>query len=469
MAAPSHTVAFNERRMKRKMKSKTLVLIAAGLVGGAMFSPGASATDGHLLHGVGAINSAMGGVGVAMPRDVLGAAFTNPAGLMAFSDGSRADFSFEMFKPTMSVASAFPEEMGGFSGSTDGITEWTPIPALGWSTPVGDRAVIGLSGLGIGGFGVNYAGSGVSPQGVPDNPVLAPTAAGGFGQVYSNFQLMKISPAIAFEATESFWLGVALNFDWASLAVMPAPFATPDMGVGVDPGTGQPVDRGYYPDATAADAAFGVGFQAGLTWLLSDAWSIGLAYTSPQWFQEFEFNTTNKAPGSQTFGFPREISFRMDVPATYAAGVALSTERYYLGADLKYITYSSTKGFDEKGFGADGAVQGFGWEDIMVIAVGGDYVVNDRLVLRGGYNYSDNPIPDEQSFFNIPAPAIVQQHFTGGLGIRFAEDMELSLTYYHVLENSISGPMYGPMGPMTGTSVTSTMSENSVIIGFSLF
>lgn len=449
------------------MKSKTILLITAGLVGSAFFAEGASATDGHLLHGVGAINSAMGGVGVAMPRDVLGAAFTNPAGLMAFREGSRADFSFEMFKPTMSVSSAFPPEMGGFSGSTDGVTEWTPIPALGWSTPVGERAVVGLSGLGIGGFGVNYAASSVSTQGVPANPVLAPTPFGGFGQIYSNFQLMKISPALAFEASESIWLGVALNVDWASLAVMPAPFASPDMGLGM--GMQGPEPKAFYPDATAADAAFGFGFQAGLTWLLNDAWSIGLAYTSPQWFQDFEFNSTNKAPGSQGFGTARELTFRMDVPATYAGGVAFSTDSYYLGADLKYITYSATKGFDKKGFDQTGAVQGFGWDDIIVIAVGGDYVVSDRFVLRGGYNYSDNPIPGEQSFFNIPAPAIVQHHATMGFGWRMANDMELSLTYYHVLENSVSGPMYGPTGPISGSDVTSSMSENSVIIGFSLF
>ena len=132
-------------------KSVSSILLLGGLL--LLATNPARATDGHFLHGVGAINSAMGGVGVAMPRDVLGAAFTNPAGLMAFSDGSRADFSFEMFKPTMSVSSAFPQQMGGFSGATDGVTEWTPIPALGWSTPVGDRTVIGLSGLGIGGIG----------------------------------------------------------------------------------------------------------------------------------------------------------------------------------------------------------------------------------------------------------------------------------------------------------------------------
>ena len=51
-------------------------------------------------------------------------------------------------------------------------------------------------------------------------------------------------------------------------------------------------------------------------------------------------------------------------------------------------------------------------------------------------------------------------------GIRQKRDVELTLGYYHVLENSVSGPMYGPM-PLPNSDVTSTMSENSFMIGFS--
>lgn len=46
--------------------------------------PRASATDGHFLHGVGAINSAMGGAGIATPESLLGTFNLNPAGLVAF-------------------------------------------------------------------------------------------------------------------------------------------------------------------------------------------------------------------------------------------------------------------------------------------------------------------------------------------------------------------------------------------------
>jgi long-chain fatty acid transport protein len=450
------------------MLRRTVPILAVAVLAWGWQPGQVSATDGHFLHGVGAVNSAMGGVGVAMPRDVLGALYTNPAGLMAFK-ASRADFSFEMFKPTLSLYSKHPM---GFEGTTEGSTEWTPIPALAWATPVGERAVLSLGGLGIGGFGVNYPASAVSAQGVPANPILAPTSTGGFGQLYSNFQLMKIAPAIAFSATDNLWIGAALNLDWASLSVMPAPMAYPDMGEGM--GMQGPQPQAYYPDATAADAAFGVGFQLGLTWLATEHVSLGLSYTSQQWFQDFEFNSTVKAPGSEqggfpNFGFPREIiTFAMDVPAVYAAGVAWSSERAHLGADVKYITYSSTPGFEESGFDQTGAVKGFGWDDILVVAVGGDYWLSDAFGVRAGYNFSENPISEEQAFFNIPAPAIMQHHFSAGFGWKFSSNMEFSLAYYHVLESDVSGPFYGATGPIPGSQVTSSMSENSVIIGFSV-
>ena len=38
----------------------------------------ARATDGHFLHGIGAVNSALGGAGIATNTSLLGAFFVNP-------------------------------------------------------------------------------------------------------------------------------------------------------------------------------------------------------------------------------------------------------------------------------------------------------------------------------------------------------------------------------------------------------
>lgn len=413
----------------------------------------ARATDGHLLHGVGAVNSALGGIGIASNQSLLGSFFTNPAGLASF-DGTNLEMGFELMRPERTVSSSF----GPMSGSTTSDADWTPIPAFGFSTRLHNGVVIGLAGLGIGGFGVNYAAD-------PTNPILMPRP-NGFGSVYSNFQLMKISPAIAWKAGEKLSIGLAANIDWSSLAVDPMPIAAPDYDPGVDLTPGTLDDRSFYPSAAAADAVFGFGFQAGLQYALSPTVTLGLAYTSPQMFSDFEFNMTHANPNLPDYGTARTVAFRMDVPAIYGVGVSLRpSDRLEFGLDAKYVMYGSTKGFEEKGYNADGSVKGFGWEDIAVVAAGLQFKPGDRVTLRAGYNYSGNPIPDEQSMFNIPAPAVVQHHLTGGIGFAIANGVELNISAYKALENSIEGAMYRPAA-VPGTTVKNAMSETSLLVGF---
>lgn len=405
-------------------------------------APPAHATDGHFLHGVGAVNSAMGGAGVAAPGDLLGSFYLNPAGLVC-EHGTRISLGFEMMKPDRTVTSEF----GGFTGRTTSKSDFTPIPAFGFATKVNDRVSLGVGMLGIGGFGVDYPAD-------PANPVLGPRPQ-GFGQVASNFQFMKIAPSVAFMASDNLYLGAALNLDWASLSVDPMPIAPPAF----DPGSG----TAYYSRATATDGSFGVGLQAGLIYRATDAVRVGLSYTSPQWFEDFNYNAVYENPELPDFQTHREIVFAMDVPAVYAGGLAVQRGRFLWTGDGRYITYSKTAGFSESGMNQDGSVRGFGWQDIWVLATGLQFRPIDRLALRGGYNFTENPIPAEQSAMNVPAPAIVQHHLTLGLGYRFG-DLSVDAGYYRAFKNDITGQMQTPNGPLT---VTNEMSEDSFLLTFS--
>jgi len=421
----------------------------AALILTLAWAPGVSATDGHFLHGVGAINSAMGGVGVAGAKDdVLGALYHNPAGLMAF-DGHHATLSMELFKPDRTLTATAPTQQGLFTGSQQSKSEFVPIPAFGWSSEViEDKLVVGFGGLGIGGFGVDYRQNN-------NHPLLAPTSMGGFGQVYSNFSLLKVTPAVAFAPSEKLWIGLAANIDWASLAVDPFPAAQPN--------------GAFYPSATASATTFGFGFQAGAIYQVTDAMNLGLAYSSEQVFDDFTWNSTNADPTDPAFGTHREFSFQMNAPAVIAGGISLqATDRLFVAADAKLLKYSSTEGFAESGFTQTGAVAGFGWDDIKVFAVGSQFQASDRIALRAGYNYSDNPISEEASFFNIPAPAIIQHHFTLGLGFTLVDGVDMSAAYYRAFENEVSGPIYHPvMGAIPQSDVTSSMFEDSFVMQFS--
>lgn len=433
------------------MRFRKLLSLALALA--AVLPTAARATDGHFLHGVGAVNSALGGAAVASNTSLLGSFFVNPAGLASF-DGTNLEMGFEMMKPDRTVTSSY----GPMKGSTTSASEFTPIPAFGFSTKLNNGVVVGLAGLGIGGFGVNYAAD-------PTNPMLMPRPY-GFGQVYSNFGLMKIVPAVAWNASPKLRLGLAVNIDWATLAVNPMPTAAPAVDAGPDGVFMTQDDRAYYSSAASADGAFGFGMQAGLQYQMSDKVAVGLSYTSAQMFEDFEYTAVYENPNLNTYNTPRTFSFRMDAPAIYAAGLAWSpTAKLQTAADVKFYTYSSTKGFDQSGYNADGSVKGFGWDDIMVVALGAQYAATDKVTLRGGYNYSGNPIPDELSMFNLPAPAVVQHNISGGLGFKVRPGVEVNVSGYVALENEISGPMMRPTA-VPGTNVKNSMSEKSILVGF---
>jgi long-chain fatty acid transport protein len=435
-------------------------VFAGLLVSGVLLFAGATparATDGHFLHGVGAVNNAMGGAGVAAPVSILGTFYLNPAGLIAF-DGLRVEFSFEMFKPERTVASEIP---GFGSGATVSKSEFTPIPAMGFSYKINDNWAVGLGGLGIGGFGVDYAQDNT-------NPVLGPRPQ-GFGQVFSSYSLLKFTPAVAFAPSESFSLGFSANVAWATLTVDPAPFASPAVS---NPG---PPPDAYYSRATGTDGSFGFGFQAGLLWNATDNFSLGASYSSPLKFDDFKWNSmwenpniTTPSPFGGVFGTFRELQFALDMPGWGSVGLGWNpVPALTVAADFRYYWYADTEGFKlddpTQPFDQTGAVQGFGWENIWALATGLQYELNKTWTLRGGYNYAQNPIPDELSFINIPAPAIVQHHATLGLSVWVTESIALDFSYYKAFENSGTGPLFGAPD---GSTVTNTLSESAFSMGF---
>jgi long-chain fatty acid transport protein len=438
------------------MHNKNIRPLLLAIALAALSAGQASATDGHLLHGVGAINSALGGVGVASSESILGAFYVNPAGLANF-DYTRTELGFEMFKPQRTISS----QAGPYSGSTTSSSQFVPIPAFAWSRPIHNmHMVVGVAGIGAGGFGVDYHIDAT-------NPILAPRPY-GFGQVFSNFQLMKIVPAMAMNISPSLRIGVAANIDWASLSVDPMPIAAPAVDPGPDGIPNTADDRAYYSRATDASGSFGFGVQAGIQYDVLKSMTLGLSYVSPQRFQKFEFGGIYENPNLPSFNTPRKILFALDVPAIYGAGLAIHpSDRVAFGLDAKYVTYAKTRGFQESGFAPDGSVKGFGWTNIWTFSTGLQIQASDHLITRMGYNYSDNPIPNEMTMFNAPAPAVVKHHATLGLGYKISGGFGVDVAYYRAFQNSISGAMLTPAGAMPGTQVKSSMSENSILMGIS--
>jgi hypothetical protein len=59
----------------------------------------------------------------------------------------------------------------------------------------------------------------------------------------------------------------------------------------------------------------------------------------------------------------------------------------------------------------------------------------------------------------------VQHHASGGI-VQTAYNLDVNVTYHHAFQNSTTGPWISDRGLISGTGVTSKMSENSLTIGF---
>ncbi|MEM6456415.1 MAG: hypothetical protein AAF772_15090, partial [Acidobacteriota bacterium] len=118
-----------------------LVLACAMLVAAAPLVAG----NGNLLHGVGAVNSSLGGVSTAMKTDIIGALNTNPALLTRF-EGYEIGFSAEVFDDQPIITVDFNNTPGRPDGTftTEADTELGVLPAIAIGyRPKGKRWAIG--------------------------------------------------------------------------------------------------------------------------------------------------------------------------------------------------------------------------------------------------------------------------------------------------------------------------------------
>lgn len=412
--------------------------------------PGSAlALNGHYLHGAGAKHSAMAGAGVAVAGDPLAALYLNPA-LLAMTPGHHFRFGVEAIQGKPEVSSTVTTPFGPVTGTTEDDTGVSAIPAFGWSRKAdGSRLALGFGGLGLAGFASDY------PQD-PSNPLLAPAPA-GFGRVNSEYSYLKVPFAIAYEVSPELAVGGALTLGVAQLSANAAPFAAPDCS--------SPTDC-YFPQANR-ETAYGYGFQLGLAWRPVDAWSFGLSYQSEQRFDAFEFNSTAANPNLPNFGTARQFEFTVDLPAQIVAGLAWQpNDRWTVALDGKWIGYDGVDGLGTFGFNPDGSIQGFGWDDIVVVALGAELRPTERWALRAGWNQAESPVVEARAFFTTPAPAVFEDHATLGLGLRVDENMSLDLAVYRAFEGEKTGQFVSPAGPVPGTSVTQRNSSDSLVLTF---
>jgi len=379
--------------MRTRTPSRRGPLPLAALVA-TLFAPlAAHATNGYFSHGYGTKALGQAGVGIADSEDALAAA-TNPAGTLAATD--RVDAGITLFAPRRGASitgNAF-----GADASYDGDgKKYFLVPELGVTARLSDTLAAGIALYGNGGMNTDYH---VNPY----------SRYGATGHAGVNLEQLFVTPSIAWAPASGQRIGLGVNLAYQRFSAQGlglfANFSSDPAHVtdeGDDSSTGAGVRAGWQGD-------LGAGFSAGVTW-------------ASRIHGRFDKYRGLFADGG-----------RFDIPENFGLGVRYApTADWSVGADVQRILYSQVAAVGDSiapllqgtPLGAAGG-PGFGWRDVTAWKLAASFRASPALVLRGGFSYARQPVPADQTFFNILAPGVVQDHVTVGATWTFAGGSELS-------------------------------------------
>ncbi|MGE0454542.1 MAG: OmpP1/FadL family transporter [Vicinamibacteria bacterium] len=426
------------------MSARFRLLLVVACVSLAALPAGA---QGHMLHGFGPINSAMGGAGTALLEDSVAALAFNPA-LIGTVEGNQLSFTTEFFKDGAEIHTTLSLP-GSPSGTAVASKETVIYPAFGWMSRHPDKKLaIGFGLIGLGGFRTDYPQDSAS--------ILFGQPPFGFGRVFSDYRLTKIPVALAYQVSPKLSIGASANVYYAEFAQSPLPHDIFDVGAN---------GARWYPTAGNMDGRFGLAGQFGFVYQATPKVSLGASFTTPQNFQGFQWNSTYVDPGHVLYGRHRTVTAQLDGPASFSFGTGLKlSAKTHVAIDGMFTKYEGVAGFGSPGGVIDGIINPFGWRNVWTFKAGVQHKATDKLTLRLGYNYSQTPLRSEVILTaGTIAPQTFQSFFCGGLGLKAFPFLTAEASFYYSPRESVRGPFPVVQGFDIGTVETSNKLTSALI------
>lgn len=440
-------------------QTKHLLAVAVSM---AIASPAAFATNGMNLEGYGPIATGMGGASMAYDNGTA-AMMNNPATLGMMDDGSnRLDVALGNLGPNVNAKA--PAAMGGANASSGGTSYM--MPAVGWSKRNG-QLTYGFGMFSQGGMGTEYSSSTFM-------------GAGSGQDARSELGVGRLMLPVAYNVDSKLTVGGSIDYVWGGLDLkMPMAAGDPSCAAGVQTGTfsdficpnsqvlgnatvsanlgtqlGGAIAAGYdtvainfsdSSDFTQKAHGDGFGAKIGLTYKASPQVTIGATYHTKTSMGDWSGNadmvmydagndgTVSGLPVNTVPGKIKVKNFQW--PATIAAGVAYTpTDKWLIAADVKILQWSDVMKdfnmtFTTTAMGANDSAEITmfqDWKDQTVFNLGAAYMATDELTVRFGANISSNPIPD--NYVHPLFPAIVENHYTAGLGYAIDNDSDVNFS-----------------------------------------
>ena len=417
----------------------------AALIALAGLSGSAFATNGYFPHGYGMKAKGMGGVGIAFGQDAMAAA-TNPANMVWV--GNRWDVGVEYFRPQRE--SSINGNICGPGCSLDGKYDGNSsedyfVPEFGYNKMIANNMSLGVSVYGNGGMATDYS----------NNPYAAFTGGPGtVGNAGVDLSQLMIAPTWSYKLNENHSVGVSLKIAYQRFEAF-----------GLQAFAGMSSNAAKLTN-NSHDSSWGYGIGLGWTGKITPTLTLGATYQSRTYMQDL---------GDYKGLFAEKGGF--DIPENYGFGMSWqATPQLVIAADINQINFSKINSVGNPlrfppGAGTllgNNRGSGFGWDDMTVYKIGVAYDLNKEWTVRAGYNHGSQPIPKSQTFFNILAPATVEDHLTLGATWRLASGGEVTFAYMHAFEQTVKGSGSIPNTPfgLGGGNANLKMYEDSFGVAY---
>jgi len=448
-----------------KVVNKSLLAIA---VSGILASPAVNATNGYFSHGISTKEKGLAGAGTAYSQDSMAAA-TNPAG-MAFV-GERLDVGLQLFSPsprsytvtgtpqppgpTLPFGSAINAQPGV---EVESDNDLFIIPHFGYNWQLNSDSTVGVSVYGNGGMNTEYPAS------------STPGGAGTFGTGTAGINMAQLFVNVSFAKK----LNNKHAFGGSVILVGQRFIAS-----GLEAFSSFSSDPNNMSGNRKSDS-FGAGLKFGYQGEVSKGIRVGVAYQSKISMTEWDEYKGLFAEGGD-----------FDIPSTYSVGASFDVgSSGVIVADIQQINYSDvasisnpvnnlltncipagfnpsdpTAGAAGAGCLGNAAGGGFGWEDMTIFKIGYQMDINQKHTVRVGFSHGDQPVPEDQTFFNLLAPAVIEDHITAGWTMKIGANQEFNLAAMFAPSNSVKGD-----NPIDGgsTQIEIEMSQWDIQAGWAL-
>ncbi|NOZ10739.1 MAG: hypothetical protein GXP09_06865 [Gammaproteobacteria bacterium] len=405
-------------------KKTTLTFAVAAALG--LVAPASNATLGYFSHGYGAIQSSMGGAGVALAQDAMIGAI-NPAGMVLTGDNGVVGVT--AFSPIREYTvtgtnGSFPPFVGGPVQSDNEIFL---IPNFAYNKMLDKNSSIGVTVFGNGGMNSEYADA--------DTAFGAGTfGGGGAGDPNAgiDYKQLFINTTYARKLNDKVAVGITgiinhSRFKADGLAAFG--------GFSVAP---------TKLSNTGVDSTWGFGGKIGILAEVNSQFSLGASYQT---------KISNKFDSKYAGLYPKAGEF--DIPATATVGMAFKPDnKSAVTFDIQQIWYSDVDAVGNTssvlttgcmaGVAANclggSAGAGFGWSDMTAFKIGYQRQVSGGWTWRAGFATGSQPIDPSEVTLNILAPGVVENHFTFGFGKDLNNGKQINVAVMYAPSNSVSGP-----------------------------